>query len=126
MKKNFKGFAAVAMFILLAYVAGLKGQAVTPATPYSFSVTGTLANCPAIASGTTQYCFTTAGEYQSINGGTYSIVGGAAANPNLTINGTTKPLPGPFTIAVAAPTVSATATSPTVSATSTAPSVTVN
>ena len=84
-------------------------QAITAASPYSFGVTGALANCPAVASGATQYCFTTTGIYQSISGAAWTLVGASSA-VTLTVNGTTKTLPASFTIASSAPTVTASAT----------------
>ena len=86
--------------ILLAYGASkVHAQATTAATPYSIQVTGTLANCPTVAAGTTQYCFAVTGLYQSINGASWALLGGVSVVPTLTLNGTTKALPGPFTIA---------------------------
>jgi hypothetical protein len=82
-------------------------QATTAATPYSFSVTGTLANCPAVSTGVTQYCFTTTGIVESINGAAYVAVGGSSAAPSITLNGVTKNLPASFTIAGSAPNITA-------------------
>ncbi len=66
--------------ILLAYGASkVHAQATTAATPYSIQVTGTLANCPVVTAGTTQYCFTTTGIYQSLSGATWALVGAAGA-----------------------------------------------
>ena len=97
-------------------------QAITSASPYSFTVTGTLANCPAvstIASGSAGYCFTNTGLAQSVSGSAWTILGGAAAAPTLTLNGVQKTLPASFTIAASAPAVSTTATAA-------APTVTTN
>jgi hypothetical protein len=108
---------AVGIFCAIAFMYGagkldhavvVHAQAVTALSPYSFQVTGTLANCPAVASGTTQFCFTTTGLYQSISGAAWALAGGATSVA-LTLNGTTKTLPASFTISAAAPTVSATA-----------------
>ena len=119
--------AAVFAILILAGAAAfgafvgkrVYAQAITSASPYSFTVTGTLANCPAvstIASGSAGYCFTNSGLAQSVSGSAWTILGGAAASPTLTINGTQKTLPASFTIAAAAPTISATGSAPAISA----------
>ena len=93
----------IAVAVILALGSALdsrvKAQAVTTATPFSVQATGTLANCPAATSGQTWYCLTSTGAYQSINGGAYTAIGGAAAAPTLSINGVSKTLPASFTLA---------------------------
>ena len=117
MKRN---FAIVVMFILLAYVAGLRGQQITAATPHAFSVTGILANCPVAAVGSYQYCYTTTGEYAALNSTSWTCIAGqcmpVAGSAQLTINGTTKTLPGPFTISATVPAITSTITAPTITA----------
>jgi hypothetical protein len=66
-------------------------QAITSATPYSFSVTGTFANCPAVVAGTTQYCFSTTGISESISGAAWVPVGTGVASAVQKVQGT---LPG--------------------------------
>ena len=111
MKRN---FAIVVMFILLAYVAGLRGQQITSATPYAFGVSGTLANCPVASITASQYCFTVGGEYAALASATWTCVAGpcmpVAGSAQLTINGTTKTLPGPFTISATVPAITSTIT----------------
>lgn len=87
----------------------IEAQAITAATPFSFAVTGTLANCPAASATISQYCFTNTGLYQSLDATTWTLIGTAAA-PQLTINGVQKSLPASFTIAT-----SSTATVPAAS-----------
>jgi hypothetical protein len=84
-------------------------QAITSATPYSFSVTGTFANCPAVVAGTTQYCFSTTGISESISGAAWVPVGGAAATGVQKVQGV---LPG----ATGNVSVSCTASFPSMSA----------
>ena len=73
----------------------VEAQAITSTTPLSLQVSGTFANCPAVVSGSTQFCFTTTGIYQSLSGAAWTLAGGATA-VTLTLNGTTKTLPASF------------------------------
>jgi hypothetical protein len=122
MKKVYTISIALCLIALTGFgmvlVKSTHAQAVTAATPYSFTVTGTLANCPAVStipSGTAGYCFTNTGLVQSVSGAAWGPPGGAASI-SLTLNGTTKVLPNSFTIAVAAPSVTATAAASAVTA----------
>ena len=110
--KNILITAAILVICGLALGAVLEAQSVTSGTPYSFSVTGTLANCPAVStilSGQAVYCDTITGPYFAASGATAytSLLPGAVAAPQLTINGTTKTLPATFTIIASAPTIGA-------------------
>ena len=82
-------------------------QQITASTPFAFSTTGVVADCPAASASLDQYCFTTTGLYEALGTTTWTLVGGASASPTLTINGVQKTLPASFTI-------SATSTAPTV------------
>lgn len=113
-------FLNVALLILLFSLVGMPSthaQAITAGSPFFFSVTGSIANCPLVStipSGTAGYCFTNTGLAQSISGSAW-VLAGSGATPSLTINGTTKVLPGPFTITAAAPVITdPTATTPVV------------
>ena len=59
--------------------------------------------CP-IGTGQIYYCLASTTTCSTSTAG-WVQVGGAAATPNLTINNTTKPLPGPFTITAGAATI---------------------
>ena len=90
---------ATGIFCAIAFMYGagrieraVYAQAITAASPYSFQVTGTLANCPVVASGVTQFCFTTTGLYQSVNGGTWALVSGGTSGAVTQVNSTA---PGP-------------------------------
>jgi hypothetical protein len=108
-------FLLVVFFCVLG-IPSTHAQAVTASTPLAFSVTGTLANCPAAVVGSYQYCFTTTGIYQALNVATWTLAGGSGVAPSITINGATKTLPASFTITAAAPVVTdPTATAPVVS-----------
>ena len=77
---------------------------------FGVSPTFTLANCETtvvpgfttfcpIGTGQIYYCLASTTTCATAMTG-WVLVGGAAAAPSLTLNGTTKPLPGPFTISV--------------------------
>lgn len=95
-----KNFLILVLFVLVAAVAGSKGQAITAASPGVTSTTGLFANCPVVALGTTQWCYTTTGIYQSLNGSAWAVLGVSSVPPTvtLTINGTQKTLPASFTL----------------------------
>jgi hypothetical protein len=78
----------------------LRAQAITAATPMSFTSTGTLANCPPVTASAAQWCYTTTGLYQSLNGSAWTLLGGAPTPPavTITLNGVTKTLPATFTV----------------------------
>jgi hypothetical protein len=61
------GIAAALIFWL-----GAKAQATAQVYAFSVQAGTTVANCPAVASGVTSYCYTAAGAYQSINGATWT------------------------------------------------------
>lgn len=114
MQKFLNVFLLVVIFCLIG-MPSTHAQAVTATTPFAFSVTGTVANCPVAVAGAYQYCFTTTGLFQALNTTTWTLAGGSGATPSITINGTTKPLPASFTITAAAPVVTdPTATAPVV------------
>lgn len=120
MKKAIATLFLVLALILIG-VRVVKAQAITFATPFAYATTGVLANCPALSTipvGTGVYCNTNTGPYFAAGGATAytSLIPGAAAAPSLTLNGTTKILPASFTIAAAAPTISATGSAPAISA----------
>lgn len=122
MKKILAGIAVVVLLFSAGVGIRAHAQAVTAATPYTFSTTGTSVNCPAVAPGVSQWCFTTdKGALQSLNGSAWAVLGavgpqgpagptgatgatgpagpaGTASNVALTINGTTKTLPASFTL----------------------------
>lgn len=94
-----KNLAILILFVIVAAVSGSKGQAITSATPAAISSTGVLANCPVVAPGASQWCFTTTGEYQSLNGSPWALItaGPTPAPITLTLQGVTKTLPASFT-----------------------------
>lgn len=104
--------------LLLAFgIHKVHAQAITSATPWSFSATGTLANCPAIASGSTQYCFTMTGLYQSISGAAWTLVGAGSGVTSVelcvgTACSAAKTGAAVLTLTPAAPTITSTSTVP--------------
>jgi hypothetical protein len=98
-----------ALSVIGASTVNVKAQSITSSTPWAFAISGTLANCPVASASLAQYCFTSTGLYQAIDATSWTAVGGAAAAPALTINGTTKTLPASFTISASAPNVPAVA-----------------
>lgn len=69
---------------MLIYVTRVHAQT---AAPYSFSVSAPHTACPAAATGVSQFCFATDGEWQSLNGGAWTQLQPIA--PAVTINGMT-------------------------------------
>ena len=114
-----KTILVVAVFTLLAFVAGLKAQS-SPVSIIEAPSGSTITNCgtpslPAI-------CVVVTGAFVCPNAtgcstaSAWVALGGSAAAPALTLNGTTKTLPATFTITAAAPTITATGTAPSITA----------
>jgi len=74
--KKFNG-TLLLLAALLVIGNQVAGQAITAATPFSFAVTGTLANCPAASATIAQYCFTNTGLYQSLDTTSWTLATGA-------------------------------------------------
>lgn len=99
--RKFLGYLTLVILLLLAGAFGGRAiaQAITAATPYAFQSTGLVANCPAVAQGVNQWCFTTTGEYQSLNGSPWSLLVASAGVTSVTINNVAKGGPNPsFTL----------------------------
>lgn len=95
---------SLATFGLDMQLRVIHAQAITPATPQEFTVTGLAANCqlnPASTPPHIDYCFTAdKGILSAVNGAAFTPIGGTAS-ASLTVNGVTKTLPATFNITAA-------------------------
>lgn len=74
--RKLSGLVLIALVALVTTFAGLRrAHAQTITVPFSYAVgIATHTSCPAVITGTTQYCYPSDGPYVSINGGAWQPI----------------------------------------------------